>query len=200
MWHLRGCSLGRSILVALVARLRKDGVAFVRGKGPTGSRRERIEFLDRRAFTPQECFNYLSAPQRAWPSMRWTGAPSCMRLQKRSGRSPRTVKLRPCAHRRLRRIGPFSSGSAFVEAGCQTASIFFLLPGPDNPTKNACFENRISLLSIIEFPVREKQGIRRQPIATIAFSRDTQPRMRTDGEQCSEGNHRSGCRTRLSRL
>ena len=52
----------------------------------------------------------------------------------------------------------------------------------DNPSKNACFGNPISLFSMIEFPVSKKQGITRQSIAMIAFSQDIQRRMRTDTE------------------
>ena len=37
---------------------------------------------------------------------------------------------------------------------------------------------------MIEFPVSKKQGIARQSMATIAFSPDTQRRMRTEAENC----------------
>src|SRR5438093_12472433 len=49
-------------------------------------------------------------------------------------------------------------------------------PFSDNPITNRCFCNRISLFSMIEFPVIEKQGIARQSIVMIAvFSGTSMP-------------------------
>src|SRR5438093_11093254 len=49
-------------------------------------------------------------------------------------------------------------------------------PFSDNPRTNRCFGNRISLFSMIEFPVIEKQGIARQSIVMIAvFSGTSMP-------------------------
>jgi hypothetical protein len=39
---------------------------------------------------------------------------------------------------------------------------------PDKPSEFACFEDRISLLSIIKFPVSGKKGIKLQVLETIA--------------------------------
>ena len=38
---------------------------------------------------------------------------------------------------------------------------------PDKPSDFTCFEDRFSLLSILKFPVIEKQGIKGQVIAII---------------------------------